>query len=102
MKQIEQGDILVATWGYDAAISDFYVVLKRTPKTVELAHLRTHEQPLGNYYTDGWSATPTDVVDGKPFRRRVASYDGEEYVGISSYANAYLWNGKPVHNFNWH
>ena len=102
MNQIKQGDVLVATWGYEAAISDFYVVLKRTPKMVTLAHVRSREQAIGSYYTDGWTSTPTDLIDGKPFRRKVCVYDGEEYVGISSYANAYPWNGKPMHNFNWH
>lgn len=98
--KIEVGSILHGSYGYEASISDFFKVVKRTPKQVVIVKLRRHDVGTGCME---WTAVPTDEEIGKPMRRKVqhSKYFGE-YVGINSYENAYVWDGKPVENYNYH
>lgn len=107
MQAIKQGDVLVSHWGYDAHLSDFYIVKKRTAKMVEVIQLRDHH--VNGYGMEGWDVAPMVPLQevGKPIRRRVkvkSRWDEleVEYIDIDDYERAYVWDGKPVHNFDWH
>ena len=101
--RIEAGDILCASFGYEAQLTDFYKVVKRTPKQVELVRLK--ERCFDYHGMEGWMVEPTDEEIGDSFRRKVKAdwYDGEECVKVRDYGSvARLWSGKPIHNYNWH
>ena len=110
---IHTGDILAANWGYDARYTDFYKVIKRTPKQVVLQQLKDIHSNQNGY--EGWDTAPSDQTTGGEFRRGVKTFetwcegdDGDyeyqdaECVYITDWARATKWNGQPVHNFDWH
>lgn len=93
---MKASDILYSAWGYEQTNVSYYIVVKATEKTVLL-------QEIGkDYHRDGnnlfGTATPNPLeLRGKPFRRKIdKTYRGEPCVSISSYENAYPWDGKPV------
>ena len=98
MAEIRENDIIVGHFGYEADIAVFYRVLKRTPSQVQLVELE--EQRWGGFMD--WECVPKDREVGKPFRRKVKDYGNGEYVSISSYEIARLWDGKPVSCYNYH
>jgi len=63
---INVGDILHHSWGYDMTINEFCVVLKNTGKTLLC-------QMIGNKYVEGNAMTGSvkpdkSIKEGKPFR----------------------------------
>ena len=93
---IEENDILVSTWGYEQTNATFYKVMKRTAKTVTLQKIGSERKESARTMT-GTAVPDPSKTDGKPFRKGVYSYDGQEYVRIESYERAEKWTGKPVH-----
>jgi hypothetical protein len=102
MKPIEVGDILVATWGYDACLATFYKVVGRTAKSLKIAKI------LQNINTGDWcagTAAPKPDSDLGPVMTKricVANWKGEEYVSVNDSANAYPWIGIPINTYNHH
>jgi len=41
MDTIHVGDVFVHVWGYNCIINDFYQVVRKTAKSVEVIHLKT-------------------------------------------------------------
>lgn len=41
MNTVHIGDVFVHTWGYNCTIHDFYQVVRKTAKSVEVIHLKT-------------------------------------------------------------
>ncbi len=99
--KINVGDVLVGKYGYEADIAEFYKVVKRTPKQVVLVELEQHRDYDGLM---DWVAVPCGNVAGKPIRRKVKkAWRGDgEYVSISDYESAYVWDGKPESCYNYH
>lgn len=60
-KTMQVGDILLASWGYEANISDFYRVINRTAKTVTVEKLESMTVGHGDFY-DSRRVMPSDVV----------------------------------------
>ena len=92
-QDVEVGDILYASWGYDMTIVDFYKVIERKPKSVKLQKLegkRTHD---GIVPTE--TPTADNNVDGKIFR--IGSYA----VCSIGYKNLYYYNGVPKDYSDW-
>ena len=93
---LKVGDILEASWGYDQTNVDFYQVTKVTPKMVTVRRIHSHF--VGARGGPSESVMP-NIGDFdkyyKPLRRRVQMYSDRPYISISSYASAYLWDGKP-------
>jgi hypothetical protein len=94
---IKTGDILCGSniSGYDT-YAYFYLVVKRTPKTVvlqELCVLRTR--------TGDWTFTcmPDELnAKGKPFRVHIyTNEDDSEVVFTGVNTAAKLWNGEPAY-----
>jgi hypothetical protein len=92
-------DILVSSWGYDQTNVDFYKVLKLSPSGKSVTIQRINEHITENGFMCGMSvpAIPHTVSrhNGKPVTKRVNLTNCGYYVSISSYSNAYLWDGKP-------
>lgn len=123
-RTIKEGDILVAQWGYDANNVNYFKVLKRTRRFVEVAELNTEYVPGDTGVYDGrfvkpgttwknyslWadreSSTFSQRQDGEPikFRRMVKTHNlaGDEFALLCEYTNMYLWDGKPKVDYNHH
>jgi hypothetical protein len=123
IRTIKEGDILVAQWGYEANNVNYFKVLKRTAKFVEVAELNAEYVPGDTGIYDGRYVQPgttwknyslwadreswnfSERQDGEPikFRRMVKQYrDGGEYALLTDYADMHLWNGKPQVDYNHH
>ena len=128
-KTIEVGDILLCSWGYDANISDFYRVTKRTASTVTVEKLKSQTVGFGDFY-DARRVMPTDEIaterewdsktgeyTDKPviLKRKVKSMTTQsyntaqgdyeftrEYIQPRDYSRAYLWSGDEQIDYNHH
>jgi hypothetical protein len=47
---MQVGDILLCSWGYEANISDFYRIIKRTATTVTVEQLKAETVGFGDFY----------------------------------------------------
>ena len=115
-RRIEEGDILVGSYGYEASIAEWYRVVKRTPKMVTLQRLEGKKVATHGY--EGWEEVPSD----KPYeyfgeqtiiRRKVQpavtpcdgyldGYDVMESCWTESFIHAFIWDGEPVDCYNYH
>lgn len=126
-KTMQVGDILVASWGYDANISDFYRITKRTATMVTVEKLKAKTVGLGDFF-DARRVMPTDEVaternynkNGETWepvvlKRKIKTYTTEsyntligdytftrEYIQPTDYCNAYLWDGTEQTDYNHH
>jgi len=126
-KTMQVGDILLASWGYEANISDFYRVIKRTATTVTVEKLKSQVVGLGDFY-DARRIMPTDEVaternyhiDGdiwEPIvlKRKIKtnviqSWNGllgdyeitREYIQPNDYTYAHVWDGTEQIDYNHH
>ena len=116
---LNEGDILLANWGYEANNPHFFKVLKRTAKQVTVVQLTNRTVSYTNDGMGGKMVIPTEEPatwsvwrdnnygshEKTPviLKRKVhISYDGNECISLSSYATAFKWKGQPAHDFNWH
>lgn len=96
LSEVMVGDIFVSSWGYDQTNVDYYQVVKRTAKTVTVKELEKVVVSGGR----GPTERVMPVKDrfnprGKTLRKKLKDYSGVPYLDLSSYASAYLWDGKP-------
>lgn len=90
---LKVGDILYSSWGYDQTNIDFYQVTRVVgAHTVELRKIAGKDAGGGNGYDRGNCVASPGQFIGEPFQKR-ANHEGT--IAIASYANAYLWDGKP-------
>jgi hypothetical protein len=128
-KPIEVGDILLCSWGYEANISDFYRVIKRTTSTVTVEKLKPVTVGHGDFYDarrvmpshevateQEWNSETQDYTT-KPIilKRKIKSstaqgwnpIEGEyaitrEYIQPRSYSYAHIWSGREQIDYNHH
>ena len=128
-KTMQVGDILLCSWGYEANISDFYRVTKRTASTVTVEKLKAQTVGFGDFY-DARRVMPTDevaterewvsatqdyVTKPKVLKRKVKNYTTKsyntaqgdyeftrEYIQINEYSRAYIWSGDEQIDYNHH
>ena len=86
------GDILCAVSGYSSTFADFYHVDKCTAHTVTLTPIDRKMTPTDSLYDTAFIPCTQESI-GESFRRKIHG----EHVRINEHANAYLWDGKPVH-----
>lgn len=88
---LKKGDILASSWGYDQTNVDFYEVTEVVGKSVIIREIASKDaSPHG----DRVVAVPGHFI-GSPMRKMPQGSGGSLYVKITSFANAYLWDGKP-------
>lgn len=86
---MQVNDILVSKWGYEQTNVDFYKVIKvtRTMATLqELEIIESNDEDMS-----GWKM-PIDKTKGQPFRRKIHTFNNEEFIYINSYSIANIWN----------
>jgi hypothetical protein len=94
------GDILVATYGYEACIARFAKVIAVTKASVKIEHLGT----IKNYTSPmTWESRPNiDSTGGNVQIKRFKAI-GETYaVKDSSFSTFFPWSGKVINCYNYH
>ena len=95
------GDILVATYGYEACIANFAKVVAVTKASVKIRAIGstdTHTGPMN------WVSTPNEnrISDETQTRRFRLHSNGEYSVKNTSFSTYFIWKGKPVSCYNHH
>lgn len=95
---MKKNDILYCEWGYEQTNIDFYKVIdvSKSGKTVTVIELESKKDYTGDMTGE---TMPVDTVKegAREIKRRVkAGYNGE-YIDVSSFEFARLWNGKPMY-----
>jgi hypothetical protein len=91
VKTLKEGDILASSWGYDQTNIDFYKIVKKSASSVWI-------QKLKKQYLEQTGWAHYKVVPLEEFATEtqlVKRYKTGEYVSVSSYAIAKLWDGEP-------
>ena len=88
---IKEGAILVSSWGYEQTNVSFYKVIRRKGKTVFLQELQKN---IKYHKQDSGTCTPTNVLIGKPFRRRITKYAS---INIDDFARAKIYEGGDIY-----
>ena len=94
---LSAGDILVRSWGYDQTNIDFYVVTRRTPKTVTVREIGKTSQYNNETMTSVVMPSPGHF-DGEPQRKKIQYYNGQVCLNAGQYSGSgslRKWNGKP-------
>lgn len=92
---VKVGDIFASSWGYDQTNVDFYQVVKTTAKTLTLRQIE--QKVVSGQGSPSEKVVPRPnkfLLNKKPMNRRMSKYGG---VKIHDSANAYPWNGNPMH-----
>lgn len=100
---LQNGDILVCSWGYEQTNVDFYqVVDASSAKSLMLCEIASadaapteSEKALGDR---GRCVAVKDSFTGKPFR---SMFSGDEYFKVSSHSRASKWDGRPKYWSNY-
>jgi hypothetical protein len=97
MRQLKQGDILTAHWGWEQTNVNFYLVNRVTAKTVWIQRIEAIETPDSNPQAmRGTSVPNVSKVCGKEMRRKIQFNTSDEPgCGINNYKYARLWDGTP-------
>ena len=97
---IKVGDIWRCSWGYEQTNIDFYEVTRITRCSVELTAIKhTTEQDT---WGSGKAMPCPGHYCGKPKLHRLNDACGEPCVTMTSYADAYPWDGKPEYCSWWY
>lgn len=104
--EIRVGDFFVESWGYEQTNIDFYKVVAVTAKSIKIQHWTT--RTAGDPYAPQVDVVPGDgpVTGGRDadgyyhddmvapiITKRVKTYADRPFVKMTSYSNAYLWDG---------
>lgn len=91
-------DILVGKTGYNCTLVEFYKVVRATKTTVMLQKMISEVTSHDGYGQAGYVVPSKQVSLEVPFRRKVKTTDHNKtnYVKISDYEYAYLWDGNEV------
>lgn len=103
--KIERGDILVAYWGYGQTNVTFWEVVGRSAKTAQLRRLHKSMVGGGGYEpTESMVPVPGHyLTEAKRFKVKSSTNHAgteSEYVNVSSFQTARLWNGRPAEQTN--
>jgi hypothetical protein len=93
-KKIEAGTILRSRWGYDQTNIDFYKVISVKNGWASIAKIGQEiVEHMPEYM--GEKVVPFEGYMNMAFRRKIKTYSNEDYVGITSYSCASVWDGQP-------
>jgi hypothetical protein len=114
---VKVGDFFVCSWGYDQTNVDYYKVVGLTPKGVKIQkwsmtatesshasadYMVPGDGPVTRRFRDYETGEVTEYVE-PVMTKRLQSYNGGEsvYLNMTSYSNAYRWDGKPEYQTGW-
>lgn len=87
-------------WGYDQTNVTFYKVIKRTAKTVTVIEVNSKREYTrwGQYVAVPAEESPSwaKAMRKKIHNNSITQDPEREFLDISSFANAYRWDGKAV------
>ena len=89
------GDILVAKFGYNCTLVDFYKVINRTPKMVTVQKIGSKIVSHDGYGQAGYVVPDDSVIEDEILKRKII--DGRDCIKISDYQYGYIWDGNEVH-----
>ena len=88
------GDILYSSWGYDQTNIDFYQVVKVSGKTIKIREIKGRQTESTGFMTGEVVAVPDSFV-GNELKKIVKPASDGYAVTITSYADAWKWDGSP-------
>lgn len=93
---MKKGDILYSEWGYEQTNVDFYKVvnISKSGKTAIIVELESKKTYTGDMRGE---IVPSDMVKegAEKIRRKIKNYGWGDFIDLTSYESARLWNGKP-------
>jgi len=99
---VKVGEFFVCSWGYDQTNVDYYRVVGVTPKSVKIQHWTTVHTDDSHVVPDmdGGPLMVSDWSGERPCKiltKRVQDhgYGNGAVLTMSSYSDAYPWNGAP-------
>lgn len=106
-QEIQVGEIIVGSWGYEARYPEFYRVLKLQNGWITLQKLQKVQVGMdGDPYGGGCRLMNTNGQPNneKAFRRKIGmnSQSQNQYVKINSYEFARKWDGENEEEYNYH
>lgn len=90
---VKVGDIWYSSWGYEQTNIDYYEVTKVTKCYVWLTPISKLVEETG--YDQGYTMPCKGAFRGEAKRHRINSYGT---VTLTSYSDAYPWDGKPKYS----
>lgn len=101
LESLKEGDILEASWGYEAIWYDYYKVIGKQGSFVLLKEMqknRTMEGCKYGYESHGIVSCADEFLNDDIIKRKAD--DG--FIKINSYTTSHLWDGKAREEANWH
>lgn len=91
-------DILVSKSGYNCTLVDFYKVVRTSKTNAWLQKLESRITSHDGYGQAGYVVPSDKVSNDVQLRRKIqtSEYGHSDYVKVSNYEYAYLWDGKEV------
>lgn len=94
--EVKVGDIFVSEWGYDQTNVDYYEVVGLTPSGKSVRVRKVAKTTVGSTgYSDSVVPRKGEYV-GKEMTKRLRNGYGGPAFYLTSYADAYRWDGKPT------
>lgn len=98
---IAVGDIIQSNLNKpECTIYEFYVVIKRTPKTIVIQRIDSHETWEGSISHRQGAVAPDlsrQILEGSiPIRKTITVIDGYEFIALRERASYSRWEGKPL------
>jgi len=94
------GDVLVSSWGWEQTNVDFYkvvtVVSKRTVEVVRIGTVEAEDEETKSLAMQGKKLPDDSTSTSRPSRHRVDMGNGEACITVGYRQFARPWNGKPV------
>lgn len=102
-RTLEVGDILASQWGYEQTNVCLYEVIKASKCFVTVREISALSMATG--WAQDLKAPRPGAYIGEPMRRKVKDYSiaqDRPFIEVSSYENAYLWDGRPMEATSWY
>tara|TARA_Y100000766_G_C18525402_1_gene420985 strand:+ start:236 stop:589 length:354 start_codon:yes stop_codon:yes gene_type:complete len=104
LQTLQVGDIAVNEWGMGMSLVDFFIVEKRTAKTVTFRHIGDKTVDPDHYGQKGYKLPDTDQRGGTFSKKvKISEWSNEKYEWCNSHRGTYTgsgiikkWNGKPT------
>lgn len=90
-KNFNVGDVLVSTFGYNRTINEFFLVARKTDKTIWVHPLKSRVTSHDGYMQNGYEVPTNELYGSRLVMCRINKWDA-----IAPYGHiAYRWDGKP-------